>query len=72
MKVANEYVAAYHRHHKPARGSKFCVSVEDENDERCGVAICGRPVSRYLDESDNIHVGFGNRRKQEQKHSKAK
>ncbi len=49
LKAANEYVAAHHRHHKPVRGCKFCVSVEDDNDECCGVAICGRPVSRYLD-----------------------
>ena len=41
MKAANEYVAAHHRHHKPVRGCKFCVSVENENGECCGVAICG-------------------------------
>ena len=49
MKAANEYVAAHHRHHKPVHGCKFCVSVENEKGECCGVAICGRPVSRYLD-----------------------
>lgn len=27
LKSANEYVAAYHRHHKPVRGCKFYVSV---------------------------------------------
>ncbi len=56
IKAANEYVAAHHRHHKPVRGCKFCVSVEDENGECCGVAICGRPVSRYLDDGTTLEI----------------
>ena len=56
MKAANEYVAAHHRHHKPVRGCKFCVSVENENGECCGVAICGRPVSRYLDNGTTLEI----------------
>lgn len=56
MKAANEYIAAHHRHHKPVRGCKFCVSVENENGECCGVAICGRPVSRYLDNGTTLEI----------------
>lgn len=56
MKAANEYVAAHHRHHKPVRGCKFCVSVENEDGECCGVAICGRPVSRYLDNGTTLEI----------------
>lgn len=56
MKATNEFVARYHRHHKPVRGCKFCVSVEDENGRCCGVAICGRPVSRYLDDGFTLEV----------------
>ncbi len=56
MKAANEYVAAHHRHHKPVRGCKFSVSVEDENGKCCGVAICGRPVSRYLDDGTTLEI----------------
>ncbi len=56
LKAANEYVSAYHRHHKPVRGCKFCVSVEDENGKCCGVAICGRPVSRYLDNGTTLEI----------------
>lgn len=48
LRTANDYVAAFHRHHKPVAGCKFCLSVWD-NGNLCGVAICGRPVSRYLD-----------------------
>ncbi len=46
MKAANEYVAAHHRHHKPVRGCKFCVSVEDENG-KCSVAVV-RPFEEIV------------------------
>lgn len=49
LKAANEYVANRHRHHKPVVGCKFCIGVED-NGQLVGVAICGRPVSRHLDD----------------------
>lgn len=55
LKIANEYVAANHRHHKPVRGCKFCIGVEDCG-EIVGVAICGRPVSRHLDNGKTIEV----------------
>ena len=55
LKFANEYVAANHRHHKPVRGCKFCIGVEDCG-EIVGVAICGRPVSRHLDNGKTIEV----------------
>lgn len=56
LKAANEYVAAHHRHHKPVRGCKFCVSVENDGGECCGVAICGRPISRYLDNGTTLEI----------------
>lgn len=47
---ANEYVARWHRHHKPAQGGLFAVGVAREGeDEPCGVAIVGRPVARLYD-----------------------
>lgn len=48
FKQACDFVSLYHRHHKPTVGCKFCVGLYDE-DKLVGVAICGRPVSRYLD-----------------------
>ena len=48
LKTANEFVKNYHRHHKPTVGHKFSISCYDD-DRLCGVAICGRPVSRHLD-----------------------
>ena len=56
LKAANEYVATYYRHHKPIRGCKFCVSIEDDHGRCCGVAICGRPVSRYLDNGTTLEI----------------
>lgn len=55
LKTANEYVARKHRHHKPVTGCKFCIGVEDSG-QLVGVAICGRPVSRYLDNGATLEV----------------
>ena len=56
LKEANEYVSIYHRHHKPSVGHKFSVKVVDDNDHIHGVAICGRPVSRYLDNGEILEI----------------
>ena len=55
LKQANEYVEKYHRHHKTVRGCKFCISLV-ENYEIVGVAICGRPVSRYYDNGTTLEI----------------
>lgn len=55
LKQANEYVEKHHRHHKAVRGCKFCISLV-ENDEIIGVAICGRPVSRYYDNGTTLEI----------------
>ena len=49
LRKANEVVATIHRHHKPVRGCRFCVSVEDDAGTIRGVAIIGRPVARMVD-----------------------
>lgn len=56
LKEANEYVAKYHRHHKPSTGHKFSIKVVDDNGNTIGVAICGRPVSRYLDNGLTLEI----------------
>ena len=55
LKDANAFVAAYHRHHKPTRGHKFSVGCAVAG-QLVGVAIVGRPVSRYLDDSLTLEV----------------
>ena len=56
LKQANEYVTAYHRHHKAVRGCKFCISLIDDSGNVLGVAICGRPVSRHYDDGLTLEI----------------
>lgn len=56
LKTANAYVAKWHRHHKPVTGHKFSIGCTNAQDELVGVAIVGRPVSRYLDDGQTLEV----------------
>lgn len=56
LKKANDYVTKFHRHHKAVRGCKFCIGLENSAAELIGVAICGRPVSRYLDDGTVLEI----------------
>lgn len=49
FKAACDFIAKNHRHHKPTVGCKFCIGLANENGAIIGVAVCGRPVSRHLD-----------------------
>lgn len=55
LKQANEFVTQYHRHHKASRGHKFSIGV-CKNEKIVGVCICGRPVSRHLDDGKTLEV----------------
>ena len=55
LKDANAFVAEHHRHHKPTRGHKFSIGCAAE-ERLVGVAIVGRPVSRYLDDGLTLEV----------------
>lgn len=55
LKAANEFVALHHRHNKPVVGAKFSISAYKDN-VLVGVAICGRPISRYLDKGLTLEV----------------
>ena len=52
---ANEFVKLFHRHHKPATGHKFSIKVTNDG-KTVGVAICGRPISRYLDDGTILEI----------------
>lgn len=56
LKTANAFVTEHHRHHKKCAGCKFCIGLQNENSELIGVAICGRPVSRYYDDGVTIEI----------------
>ena len=55
LKTANAFVQQYHRHHKPTREHKFSIGVSDSG-SLVGVAICGRPVARRLDDGYTLEI----------------
>lgn len=52
---ANQFVAEHHRHHGKVVGHKFSIGATD-GEKIVGVAIVGRPVSRYLDDGLTLEV----------------
>lgn len=55
LKAANRFVEANHRHHKKVAGCKFSICA-CKGDVIVGVAICGRPVSRHMDDGTVIEI----------------
>ena len=55
FKQACDFVAEYHRHHKPPIGHKFSIGVAKDG-EIVGVAIIGRPVARHRDNGITLEV----------------
>ena len=55
LKEANAFVEQHHRHHGPVVGHKFSIGCTD-GDRIVGVAIVGRPVSRYMDDGLTLEV----------------
>jgi hypothetical protein len=55
FKQACDFVAEYHRHHRPLVGHKFSIGVAKDG-EIVGVAIIGRPVARHRDDGKTLEV----------------
>jgi hypothetical protein len=55
-RAACAFIARHHRHHKAPRGQKFAIGVIDESGTLRGVATCGRPVARSLDDGLTLEV----------------
>ncbi len=55
LKIAQEFVDQYHRHHKAPVGHKFSIGLF-RGEAMVGCAICGRPVSRHLDDSRTCEI----------------
>lgn len=55
FKTACKFIDKYHRHHKSPVGCKFCIALFDDNNI-VGVAVCGRPVSRFLDDGFTCEI----------------
>lgn len=52
---ADQFVKLFHRHNKMSGNGKFAFGVM-HNSELVGVAICGRPRSRHLDDGKTLEV----------------
>ena len=56
LREANEFIVRRHRHLGKAAGCKFALGLADEKRELIGVAVCGRPVSRYYDNGETLEI----------------
>lgn len=56
FKSACDFIAANHRHHRPPQGHKFSLALYRDDGLLVGVATCGRPVSRYLDDGLTLEI----------------
>ncbi|MDD6762831.1 MAG: hypothetical protein PUD92_04210 [Clostridiales bacterium] len=55
LKTANEFIKQYHRHSLPTIGGKFAIACYNDN-RLCGVAVCGRPTARKLDNGLTLEI----------------
>lgn len=55
LRQANDFVRAHHRHSIPTVGGKFALACR-KNGSLVGVAICGRPVARKIDDGLTIEI----------------
>ena len=56
IRVANAFVTEKHRHHRGTAGCKFALGLQNDAGTLVGVAICGRPVSRFLDDGKTLEI----------------
>ena len=55
FREACDFINLHHRHHRATVGCKFCIGLCD-NETLIGCAVCGRPVSRYLDDGFTCEI----------------
>jgi hypothetical protein len=55
LSEAKEFVRNFHRHNKPPVGHVFSLGASD-GETLIGVAICGQPVARMLDDGETLEV----------------
>ncbi|MFK0279490.1 XF1762 family protein [Streptomyces sp. NPDC090499] len=56
QKDAKEFIATWHRHHKPPPGAVFAVGAADQGSTLRAVAMVGRPVARHFDDGQTLEV----------------
>lgn len=55
FREASDFINLHHRHHKATVGHKFSIGLYD-SEKLVGVAVCGRPVSRHLDDGITCEI----------------
>lgn len=55
FREASDFINKNHRHHSATVGCKFCIGVYKDG-SMVGCAVCGRPVSRILDDGFTCEV----------------
>lgn len=55
FRFAKAYIAGHHRHNPNVVGCKFAIGCQGD-EGILGVAVCGRPVSRYLDDGETLEI----------------
>ncbi len=55
FREACDFINAHHRHHKAPQGHKFSIALEEDG-RIIGVAVVGRPVSRFLDDKRTAEI----------------
>jgi len=53
---ARPFIAEHHRHHGVPIGWLWLHGAQDDDGNLCGVAVCGRPVARGLDDGLTMEV----------------
>lgn len=57
IKEANSFISSNHRHSKIVKGHKFSIGLCSRSDHSLvGVAIVGRPISRWLDDGLTLEI----------------
>ena len=56
LKQAQDFVGSEHRHHGPPVGHRWSLGVQTPDGTLVGVAVCGRPVARGLDQRLMLEV----------------
>lgn len=55
LREAGAFVASFHRHNKAPHGALFACAASD-GARMVGVGICGRPVSRHMQDGGTVEV----------------
>jgi hypothetical protein len=56
LKAAQAFIRRYHRHSLPTVGGKFALGAMNDVGQLVGVAVCGRPIARHLDDGRTLEV----------------